>query len=143
MSRPPAVRADTLGAWLVKARTAEPETLEHLRDGFARVRSRCVRPSYRTGLVRAGQPVLLWLSGTDAEHPAGLYASGRTTGPSQDDLMPVSLEPLARPLLRSELVEHPGLAGMEVLRMPAGSNPSYVTPQQLAALTALRPELAG
>ena len=57
--------------------------------------------------------------------------------------MPVALSPLASPLLRSELVGHPELTGMEVLRMPAGSNPSYVTHDQLRVLVAMCPELDG
>lgn len=85
--------------------------------------------------------MLLWVSGSDREHPAGIYARGRTTGPATPDAMPLVLEPLAHPLLRSELLGHPGLATMEVLRMPAGSNPSYVTREQLEVLAEMCPEL--
>ena len=51
-------------------------------DGFAGVARWCVRPSYRTGLVAAGQPVLLWVSGKDPRHsrPASTR-SARSTGP--------------------------------------------------------------
>ena len=41
----------------------------------------------------------------------------------------------------SELVGHADLAGLEVIRMPAGSNPSYVTPAQLEVLVGMREEL--
>lgn len=99
--------------------------------------SRCVRPSYRTGLVRRGHRVLLWISGTEADLPAGIHAAGRVTGPVDGDQLPVRLATLERPLLRSELVAHPALTTLEVLRMPAGSNPSYVTRAQLAALEEL------
>ena len=134
---------DTLGAWLVKASGAAPSTRAHVRAGFVHAQTWCVRPTYRTKLVAAGQPVLLWVSGSEVEHPAGLYAHGRTTGPARDGVMPILLAPLADPLLRSELVGHPDLAALEVLRMPAGSNPSYVTPQQLDVLVGMREELAG
>lgn len=141
----PASRAltpDTLGAWLVKATGTASSTREHLRTGFVRVDSWCVRPTYRTALVAAGQPVLLWVSGTEADHPAGIYARGRTTGPAGDGVMPVTLVALEEPLLRTELAEHPRLSSLEVLRMPAGSNPSYVTPEHLAVLATLSEELA-
>ena len=48
--------------------------------------------------------------------------------------MPLSLEPLEHPVLRTELLTHPVLSALEVLRMPAGSNPSYLSVEQLAEL---------
>ena len=132
-----ALTADTLGAWLFKATGSEPATQAHLRTGFADVRARCVRPTYRTDLVAAGQRVLLWVSGTGA----GVHAHGHTTGPARDGEVPLVLTPLDPPLLRSELVGHADLAGLEVLRMPAGSNPSFVTPAQLEVLVGMREEL--
>jgi hypothetical protein len=137
-----ALSTDTLGAWLVKASGAAPSTREHVRAGFAEADTWCVRPTYRTGLVAAGQPVLLWVSGTEAGLPSGIHARGRATGPARDGEMPLVLAPLTDPLLRSQLVGHPDLASMEVLRMPAGSNPSYVTPEQLDVLVGMREELA-
>ncbi len=132
----------TLGAWLLKATGSAPSTRAHVRAGFAGVDTWCVQPTYRTDLVEAGQPVLLWVSGNEREHPAGIYASGRTTGPAEAGVVPVALSPVAHPLLRTELTGHPDLADMEVLRVPAGSNPSFVTPAQLRVLVELCPELS-
>jgi hypothetical protein len=137
-----ALTPETLGAWLLKATGSAPSTRAHVDAGFADVGTWCVQPTYRTGLVAAGQRVLLWVSGNERDQPAGVYAHGRTTGPAASDVMPVTLAPLASPLLRSELVGHPELAGMEVLRVPAGSNPSYVTPAQLRVLAGMCPEVA-
>ena len=131
----------TLGAWLLKASGGAPSTRAHVAAGFADASTWCVQPTYRTDLVAAGQPVLLWVSGTQRDHPAGIYARGRTTGPSSGGVVPIALTPVLHPLLRTELVGHPGLAAMEVLRVPAGSNPSYVTPEKLAVLAELCPEL--
>ena len=136
-----AVDEETLGAWLVKASGGQPSTRAHVRDGFSGVSTWCVRPTYRTALVAEGQPVLLWVSGTDPDHPAGIYARGLTTGPVGADVMPLVLTALAEPLLREELVGDPVLRTLEVLRMPAGSNPSYVTPRHLRGLRELCPEL--
>ena len=100
-----------------------------------------VRPTAPTW-SSSGQRVLLWVSGSEPDLPAGIHAHGRTTGPAADGMMPVSLVPLSPPLLRSELVGHPQLADLEVLRMPAGSNPSYVTREQLRVLQGMCPDLA-
>ena len=138
-----ALSTDTLGAWLVKASGAAPSTREHVRAGFAGVETWCARPTYRTDLVVTGQPVLLWVSGSEPGLPPGIHAHGRTTGPARDGVIPMVLAPLADPVLRSELVGHPDLAALEVMRMPAGSNPSYVTPAQLDVLVGMCEELAG
>lgn len=132
---------ESLGAWLVRASGGDPATKSHAASGFAEVMTRCVRRSYRTDLIEEGQPVLLWVSGSEPDLPAGIYAHGRTTGPVADGVMPVTLAPLRGPVLRSELVGDPDLAALEVIRMPAGSNPSYVTPAQLSALHERYPEL--
>lgn len=146
MASTPAVDLADLGAWLVKARGSEPSTLHHVRTGFVDVGTWCVRPSYRAALVRPGHRVLLWVSGSQRDAPAGIHAHGEVlgpvTGPREDLVMPVRLRPLSSPVLRDELLGHPVLGRLEVVRMPAGSNPSYVTRAQLAALGELCPELA-
>ena len=101
--------------------------------------ARCVRASYRTALVAPGDPVLLWVSGRDATWPAGVHGSGRVLA-AVDDAGPglpsvrVALRPVDPPVLRTDLLAHPVMAGLEVLRMAAGSNPSHVTREQLDAL---------
>ena len=146
-----AVTRESLGAWLIKASGGSPATHDHVRTGFVSLTTRCLRPSYRTELVEAGQPVLLWVSGDHAEHPAGIYGQGWTTGTSVPDgggdapastlVLPLRLSLLETPVLRTELRLHPELSGLEVLRMPAGSNPSFVTRDQLDALRRQWPEV--
>lgn len=146
-----AVTPDTLGAWLLKG--SPRLSAELLDSGFRTVTHRCVRPSYRTGLVEPGQPVLFWVSGGDPARRAGCYGQGRTTGsatrldetraltdPRLD--LPVALEPLDPPVLREELRAHPALHLIEVLRMPAGSNPSYLTRTELDELRAHWPQVS-
>ncbi len=48
--------------------------------------------------------------------------------------MPVRLRPSTPVIHREEILAHPTLAGIEVIRMPAGSNPSYLDAEQYAAL---------
>ena len=155
-----AVTRESLGAWLIKGSGASPSTGDLVRSGFTTVTTRCVRASYRTDLLEAGQPVLFWISGDQAEHPAGIYAQGWITGPAGPYhpavpdvppadvarrpaalVVPLRLEPVHPPVLRSELRSHPDLATIEVLRMPAGSNPSFLTRRQLDAVREQWPEV--
>jgi hypothetical protein len=140
-----AVTRETLGAWLLKSSPDSSPLDELLRTRFGTVTERCIRPSYRADEVAAGQPVLLWVSGHDDVHPAGLYAQGRTTGPAQREadqlVMPVRLTGIDPPVLRQELLGHPQLSQLEVIRMPAGSNPSFLTREQLRELGRLYPQV--
>ena len=140
-----AVDRTSLGAWLLKSSPDPLSRAEWLATGFAGLSARCVRRTYRVDLVAAGQPVLLWFSGDDREHPAGIYAQGRTTGRAVDEggtlEMPVALETVEPPVLRRELLEHPVLSSIEVVRMAAGSNPSFLTRAQLAELRQTWPQV--
>jgi hypothetical protein len=130
---------------VVKASPAEPTVDELVRRGFSTDWTSCVRPTYRAGLVEPGQPVLLWVSGRSATTPAGVHAQGVTTGVARYDgssiSVPLTLEPVEPPVPRALLLDHPVLSGIEVLRMPAGSNPSYLTREQLAALSTGWPQV--
>jgi hypothetical protein len=135
-----AVTAESLGAWLLKVDPLE-------RSDFVSLETRCVRPSYRTDLVRAGQPVLVWVSGSDPRRPGGLRAAGLTTGevgPHGAELaLPLRVRPVRPPVTRADLLAEPDLRDLEVLRMPAGSNPSYLDRAQYAALLAAFPQVVG
>jgi hypothetical protein len=127
----PAVTELSLGAWLVKARPGQAPIDEWFESDFAAVTTRCVRPTYRARMIRVGQPVLLWLSGGDARLPSGIYAHGHTTGAVRVEdedgpVMPVALRGIDPVVPRTDLMAHPGLRELEVLRMPAGGNPSFV-----------------
>ena len=151
MGKPRAVTPETLGAWLIKGSRAATPIPELMRTSFSDVTGWCVRPTYRTDLVSSGQPVLFWLSGDDPTTPAGIYAQGVTLGrttvmdadePGGRRTMPVSLQPVQPPILRSWLLQHPVLSQLEVLKMAAGSNPSYLTRDQARELWASCPQLA-
>jgi hypothetical protein len=141
-----AVSEATLGAWLVKTSPDASPLAELVRSGFGTVTHRCVRPTYRARLIRAGQPVLLWVSGRDPEFPAGLYATGHTTGPAgledSELAMPLRLSPVDPVVTRSQILAAPGLGTLEVIRMPAGSNPSYLDTTQYRALRWAFPQVA-
>ncbi|WP_246063583.1 hypothetical protein [Blastococcus colisei] len=92
-------------------------------------------PSYRLDLMAVGQPSLLWLSGRDRP---GVHALGEVAGDVEDrgegPAVPLRLTLLPEPIPRSDLLADPRVRDAEVLRMPAGSNPSWLSPEQFAAV---------
>jgi hypothetical protein len=109
-----------------------------------------VRDNYRSALFKAGQPALLWVSGSARAKPIpGFWATGHVTGPAEwrapsaheppKYVVPLALEFLSAPLPRAVLVAHPGLADIEVIRQPQMSNPSFVTRPEYAELRELLP----
>jgi hypothetical protein len=135
------VNLDDLGAWLIKGNADQVD----LAGRFARdpvVRRWCVQPSYRTRLMRAGQPVVFWASGSRHRLAYGVWGIGRLAGEPRPDpgggrpWIPLDLvvwEPALR-VSRERIRADSRLVGLEVFRQPQGSNPSYLTVAQFAAL---------
>ncbi|MGY1804084.1 hypothetical protein ACI78T_12485 [Blastococcus sp. SYSU D00922] len=96
---------------------------------------RCVRRSYRLDLIAPGQPCLLWLSGPDRP---GVHALGEVTDSVEEradgPVLHVRLALLDRHVPRAELLADRRMRDAEVLRMPAGSNPSWLSAAQFAAV---------
>jgi hypothetical protein len=121
-----------VACWLLKTTRPPAELVPDWSPGTTRILDRCLRPSYRLDLMLPGQRCLLWLSGRQS----GVVAIGTVaeapdrTGPPE---VRVSLQLLAEPVPRSDLLPTP-FATAEVIRMPFGSNPSYLDHPQLAAV---------
>ena len=128
-----------VAGWLLKSTRAPAEIDPGWAPGEERELTRCVRRSYRLELVSPGQPVLLWVSGRVRP---GVHAVGTVSGAVRADdgddgpVLPVRLTSLADPVDRAELLADPGFRAAEVLRMPAGSNPSWLSAVQLRAVLA-------
>jgi hypothetical protein len=121
--------------WVLKSSRPPEAIAPGWRAPDVRLLDRCVRRSYRLDLMAAGQPCLLWLSGRDRPgvHALGVVAGGvhdRPDGPA----VPVRLTLLAEPLPRADLLADPRMRSAEVLRMPAGSNPSWLSAAEFAAV---------
>jgi hypothetical protein len=135
------VSLEDLGAWLLKGNADHADLVTRFARE-PRVDRWCVHPSYRLGLMRAGQPVLFWASGSRQRTvPYGIWGCGRLAGPARYDpaggwSVPLDLVVADRRdwLPRAALLGDPRLAGLEVLRQPQAANPSFVTRAQLAAL---------
>jgi hypothetical protein len=130
--------AADVACWVVKSSRPPAELVPGWPAGAARELVRCVRRSYRLELMGPGQPCLLWVSGRDRP---GVHALGELTGPVDESAggpeVPVRLRLLPDPLPRAELLADPVGRDAEVLRMPAGSNPSWLSAGQYAAVLAL------
>jgi hypothetical protein len=129
-----------VAGWLLKSTRAPAEIDPGWASGEERELTRCVRRSYRLELVSPGQPVLLWVSGRVRP---GVHAVGTVSGPVRADdgdsdgpVLPVRLTALPEPVDRGELLADPDFRSAEVLRMPAGSNPSWLSATQLRTVLA-------
>lgn len=126
--------AADVGCWVIKTSRTPGELVPGWAPGTERRLDRCLHRTYRLGLMAPGQPCLLWLSGRSA---AGVHAAGVVAGPVREDDGPrvaVRLTLLAEPVHRADLLADPAARDAEVLRMPAGSNPSWLSPAQYAAV---------
>jgi hypothetical protein len=135
--------APDVACWVVKSNRPPTALVPGWSPGATAALSRCVRLSYRLTLMRPGQPCLLWVSGRD--HP-GVHALGELTGEVAEDdggpAVPVAFTLLAEPVPRAALLADPAARDAEVLRMPAGSNPSWLSADQYAVVLTLAAALA-
>jgi len=129
-----------VGSWLLKSTRPPAEIDPGWAPGAQRVLTRCVRRSYRLDLVLPGAACLLWISG---RVDPGVHAVGTVLAVPRDEdggpVVDVALTRLAEPVPRARLLADPVAREAEVLRMPAGSNPSWLSPAQHAAVLAELP----
>jgi hypothetical protein len=127
--------AGDVACWVLKT-TRPPAALVPGWSGPAPlVLDRCVRRSYRLHLITPGQPCLLWLSGQDRP---GVHALGEIADDVEEladgPVVRVRMALLPQPVARAELLADPRMRDAEVLRMPAGSNPSWLSREQFPAV---------
>lgn len=150
-----AVTPATLGAWLIKASPTTYPIAGWIREQPDEpITAWSVQQNYRSAMMDAGQPIYLWVSGNGRDIEPGVWGYGQTSGPCEVGaadgqwLAPeaaaratyfamVEIDFLASPVKRSVLRSDPRFADLEVLRMPAGSNPSFLTNDQAAAMRGL------
>ena len=153
-----AINRDNVGAWLLKANPALWDLRGFLEAGENRLTSWAVRPGYRSALMTPGDRVLFWVSGDGRSGLArGIWGDGQVVAPAEEwvDAEPgfwrddharvavrarvrVSITFLDEPVTAMELRAR-GMTDLEVLRMPQGANPSWVSRAQLAILDELLP----
>lgn len=159
MSAGPAVVAELrdgtpVGAWLFKARPDVWDIATALRDHSGLDTWR-MAPSYRTGLVAAGQPCALWVTGAATATAApGVWAVGHITsepyedaGDPDDELwhdetarrqirpyVSVELDVLAHPIPRADLRADPRFERAEILVAPRVASPVALRPDEWTAI---------
>lgn len=149
-----AVTRGALGAWVIKCNPATWDLQAFLDDGNEWIEGWSVGETYRNSLIEAGDLVVFWVSGTRAkELVPGIWGVGRAVSGVHPELeteigywrdlaamrrvrsgLDVDIQLWNAPIAREELKNHPVLGAIEVLTMPLGSNPSYLTVEQWAAL---------
>ncbi len=102
------------------------------RPGSVVEASWTVGATYRTHLVEAGDPMVLWITG--ATDP-GIHEVGTVTGPAErisarQFLVPYRAVLLPTPISYPALRADPVLSGVEQFRIPVIGNPTYLTPDQ-------------
>ncbi|MCW2741237.1 MAG: hypothetical protein JWR45_1659 [Blastococcus sp.] len=129
--------AEDVACWVIKTARPPGELVPDWSPGSSHLLIRCVRASYRLALIEPGRPCLLWLSGRDRP---GVHAHGTVAGPAEAGAsgpeIALRLTLLAEPVPRADLLADPAARDAEVLRMPAGSNPSWLSARQYAAVLA-------
>jgi hypothetical protein len=127
--------AGDVACWVLKTTRPPADLAPGWTAPAAQALDRCVRRSYRLDLIAPGQPCLLWLSGRDRP---GVHALGEVTDGIEErpdgPVVHVRLALLAEPISRADLLADPRSRDAEVLRMPAGSNPSWLSAEQYAAV---------
>ncbi|WP_205751917.1 hypothetical protein [Cryptosporangium phraense] len=134
------LRNQPLGAWLLKGNADRADLAARFAEE-PRVSQWCVQPSYRTRLMRPGQPVVFWASGRDGRR-VGFWGLGALAGEPELDPddgrwhvpLDLTIAPEHARVPRDELRADPRLHDLEIFRQPQGSNPSYLTVEQLEAL---------
>ena len=135
MSRVPRLERADIACWLLKT-AGMPGGLAAGRAG---VLDRCLRRSYRLDLVRPGDRCVLWCSGTVDPGVCAVGTIAGEVGESEGGPIVAVRLRLVPAIPRADLLADPAFRGAEVLRMPAGSNPSWLTRGQFAAVLARLP----
>lgn len=160
----PTITAQTLGAWLLRC---NPEGVWDLpgfvADGGDWIGDWSVVKNYRSEMMKPGDRVVLWVSGNGRHMARGIWGIGYVTGLVQDEIpeasaaeevgywlseearlavtnsIDVDIPLLGTPVTDAEL-KAAGVDDLEVQRQPQGSNPSWISTEQLTRLDPLLPD---
>lgn len=157
------VSLNTLGAWVFKCNPATWDIKQWIDEGNDWVDDWTIMDNYRSKLLAAGQPAILWVSGPTkgAKVLPGIWGIGHVAGSAEwsawiepEDVekgfwldkekgqaanywVPMDVDILPKPLDRKIIAQDPILRNAEVFRQPQGSNPTFLTKEEYAALRML------
>jgi hypothetical protein len=131
-------RAD-IACWLLKSTRLPAE----VATGRETALDRCLRPSYRLDLLRPGDRCVLWRSGAVDPGVCAVGTIAGEVGVGESGVGEFGVGPVVAVRLRlvptvrrADLLADPAFSDAEVLRMPAGSNPSWLSSRQFTAVLA-------
>ena len=159
MPRP--ITQQNLGAWLLRCNPKnEPELPELVGAGGHRIKRWCVANNYRSRMMAAGDPIVFWVSGNGRLLVRGIWGIGRVVGTDgfrrlsaghrstsrsvSELLEPPKVDvdiPLLSEGISDRLLQAAGIGDLEVQLQPQGSNPSWISVDQLARLARSFPGL--
>ena len=131
-------------------------------DGLQTIETWSVVPGYRSDMMASNDKIILWVSGNSRRMTRGIWGVGRVTGavePEGQDgyfsdlgywldreareavelFVPVDI-PLFDEAVSAEDIKAAGIDDLEVFRSAQGSNPSWVSKDQIERLEALLPD---
>ena len=155
------ITAGTLGSWLVRCNPAKWDLPGYLAAGGTQVDSLSVVDNYRSAMMAPGDRILLWVSGNGRLMARGIWGLGHVTaavrdepaGPAPDrsslwldertrrgvsHAVFVDIPLLDTPITDAEL-KSAAIDDLEVQRVPMGSNPSWLSKEQLSRVGPLLP----
>jgi hypothetical protein len=136
-----AVTHSNLGAWLIKCDPrVNAEVLRPAGSSAVRVTSRCVARGYRSSMMKEGDHVVIWVSGDGRLMSRGIWGVGHVVGAvdasAAEPFISVDI-PLFTTALTDADLRAAHIDDLEVQRMPAASNPSWVSQEQWARIERL------
>lgn len=155
------ITTDTLGSWLVRCNPAKWDLAGYMAAGGEQVDSVSVVDNYRSTMMQPGDKILLWVSGNGRLLARGIWGLGHVTAAVRDE--PAEVQPdgsslwldertrrgvthavfvdiplLDSPVTDAELKSE-AIDDLEVQRVPMGSNPSWLSREQLSRLEPMLP----
>jgi hypothetical protein len=138
------------GAWMIKCNPEVWDIEGFMADGRVDIEGWRVQRNYRVGLMEAGDPCYLWVSGSRRAVPPGVWGKGTIAGDAgvgdgdeywfdetegrAKKYIPLELRIVPRPALKSDLVRDARFASAEVIRVAQAGNPLFVTEGEVGAI---------
>jgi Protein NO VEIN, C-terminal/EVE domain len=150
-----AITSENFGAWLIKCDPKIWDFVAFVEAGNDYVDRWSVIDNYRSHMMQVHDRILFWKSGDQEGHPRGIWGIGHVTGEAHDVVetdpgywldddarrkvtysVPVYI-PLFDEAVTEADLRAAGIDDLEVQKMPGGSNPSWLTAEQLDRIDAL------
>ena len=147
-----AITSENFGAWLIKCEPNTWDLVAFVDGGNDYIDDWSVVEGYRSRAMQAHDRIIFWKSGNQVAYPRGIWGIGHVTGPAHDVVIedpgywlddaarlnvtysvPVYIPLFEQPVTDADL-RTAGIDDLEVQKMPGGSNPSWVTAEQLERL---------